>query len=204
MEASTRFLLSSSSISRHLLLRNPNPRFLPLPPLNLPSRRRPAATSAAGATSFLSSSSPFKPYKPFASLSSPLRSLLNQKHHHDLDSTNGSPVPALPVTAAEGGDLGFVVGGNAAANWTVVILGWLGAEEKHLKRYAEMYGAKGFRSVRFVVPVKETVGFDLGRNVDERIEGLAREVARWCEEGERDGKERNLVFHTFSNAGWLV
>ncbi|XP_020270053.1 uncharacterized protein LOC109845244 [Asparagus officinalis] len=34
--------------------------------------------------------------------------------------------------------------------------------------------------------------------------GVSEEVARWGEEGGRDGKERNLVFHTFSNTGWLA
>lgn len=86
----------------------------------------------------------------------------------------------------------------------MVLLGWLGAEEKHMKRYAEVYGAMGMRSVRFVVPVGETVRLDLCKNVEDRIRGLAEEVDRWCKEEEEDGRERYLLFHTFSNTGWLV
>lgn len=83
-------------------------------------------------------------------------------------------------------------------------MGWLGAEENNLKRYAELYAAAGARTVRFVVPPGETLGFDLGRNVEGRIQKLAAELAAWIEEGVRGEKERHLIFHTFSNTGWLV
>lgn len=101
-----------------------------------------------------------------------------------------------------GGDERLLVERGAA--WTVVLLGWLGAEHKHLKRYAEIYNGRGIRSVRFVVPVKELMGLDLGRRVEERIGVLASDLARWCAETEEDGRERRLLFHTFSNTGWLA
>ncbi|XP_020591754.1 transmembrane protein 53 [Phalaenopsis equestris] len=95
-------------------------------------------------------------------------------------------------------------GGEKGAIWTVVLLGWLGAEERHLKRYADIYNARGIRSVRFVVPLWEMVGLDLGQRMEAKIARFAEELANWCLESEKDGRERNLFFHTFSNTGWLV
>ncbi|XP_078438715.1 alpha/beta-Hydrolases superfamily protein [Wolffia australiana] len=83
--------------------------------------------------------------------------------------------------------------------WTAVLLGWLGAEQRHLRRYAEMYGSRGMRTVSFVVPVDE-LAFDLGRGVEEKIGRFAAELAAWVEGGPR----RRLLFHTFSNTGWFT
>ncbi|KAG0491506.1 hypothetical protein HPP92_004904 [Vanilla planifolia] len=107
------------------------------------------------------------------------------------------------LTICDGGSHIDVFGGNREM-WTVVLLGWLGAEEKHLRRYADIYIARGFRSVQFVVPLREVVGLDFGRKLEEKVARLADELAHWCSDTTRDGKERNLLFHTFSNTGWLV
>ena len=82
----------------------------------------------------------------------------------------------------------------------VVLLGWLGARQKHLRRYADLYRDRGVRSVRFVVPVREVVGLDLGRRVERRVADLSVEIAAWCDADRR----RTLLFHTFSNTGWLA
>lgn len=102
----------------------------------------------------------------------------------------------------EGGDLGLCNGKGAI--WRVVMLGWLGAEPKHLNKYAGLYTSKVIEPVKFVIPVKELLGFDLGRRVQDKIARFTTELVSWCSQTEEDGRERCLLFHTFSNTGWLT
>jgi hypothetical protein len=44
------------------------------------------------------------------------------------------------------------------------------------------------------------VGLDLGRGVERRVADLSAEIAAWCDADRR----RTLLFHTFSNTGWLA
>lgn len=101
------------------------------------------------------------------------------------------------------GELAFVDEKNRPVV-TVVVLGWLGSKQKHLRRYAEMYNLLGLNVVTFAASVNDVFGFDLGRNMEARIAELSNELVLWIEEKEEDGRERFLVFHTFSNTGWLA
>ncbi|KAF4373449.1 hypothetical protein CsatB_026599 [Cannabis sativa] len=121
--------------------------------------------------------------------------------HHGL-----SPSPAdvmyrwhLPEPAAID-----VSGGSecssAKSRTVVVLLGWLGAKQKHLKRYAEWYTSRGFHVITFTFPMSEILSYQVGGKAEKHINLLVDHLAEWLEE--EHGK--NLVFHTFSNTGWLT
>lgn len=82
----------------------------------------------------------------------------------------------------------------------VVLLGWLGAKQKHLKRYAEWYTSRGYHVITFTFPMAEILSYQVGGKAEQNIELLVHHLADWLEE--EHGK--NLIFHTFSNTGWLT
>ncbi|KAG6470631.1 hypothetical protein ZIOFF_071708 [Zingiber officinale] len=209
MEASTRLLGSTAAF--HLQLRtialpalsiplsNPNhPRFplvssSPIPSIAFPRCSRPAFQCAVDG--------PFGSRPPFSSLS--FSRLFGSIYSKDRAVVSGPGYKEGSFRwendqkITEGGDPGFA--NEKGAIWTVVLLGWLGAELKHLNKYAMLYSSLGIRPVRFVVPVKELLGFDLGRRVEEKIACFTQELVSWCSETEKDGRERCLLFHSFSN-----
>ncbi|GKB47567.1 transmembrane protein 53 [Tanacetum coccineum] len=73
--------------------------------------------------------------------------------------------------------------------------------QKHLRRYAEMYNVVGVNAVTFAVSVDNVIGFDFGRKLERRV---CQEVVEWVERKEEDGRERVVMFHTFSNTGWFA
>ncbi|XP_068645721.1 uncharacterized protein [Aristolochia californica] len=82
----------------------------------------------------------------------------------------------------------------------VILLGWLGAKQKHLKTYAEWYTSRGFHVVTFTFPMSDIISYNVGGKVDQNVESLADHLASWV--SEEQGKK--LIFHTFSNTGWLI
>ncbi|KAH6831374.1 alpha/beta-Hydrolases superfamily protein [Perilla frutescens var. hirtella] len=89
---------------------------------------------------------------------------------------------------------------SAKSRTVVVLLGWLGAKQKHLKRYADWYTSRGFHVITFTIPMSELLRYQIGGKVEQDVELLVNHLADWLEE--EHGK--NLVFHTFSNTGWLT
>uniref|UniRef100_A0A1D1XWY2 Transmembrane protein 53 n=1 Tax=Anthurium amnicola TaxID=1678845 RepID=A0A1D1XWY2_9ARAE len=82
----------------------------------------------------------------------------------------------------------------------VVLLGWLGAKQKHLKRYADWYTSRGFHVVTFTIPLADILSYNCGRTAEQNIDLLANHLADLV--AEEQGK--NLIFHTFSNTGWIM
>ncbi|RDY03110.1 Transmembrane protein 53-B, partial [Mucuna pruriens] len=82
----------------------------------------------------------------------------------------------------------------------VVLLGWLGAKQKHLRKYAEWYTSRGFHVVTFTHLMGEVLSYQPGGKAEHNVHLLVDHLADWLE-GE---SEKNLVFHTFSNTGWLT
>ncbi|OMO62363.1 hypothetical protein COLO4_33108 [Corchorus olitorius] len=82
----------------------------------------------------------------------------------------------------------------------VVLLGWLGSKQKHLKRYAEWYTSRGYHAITFTFPMIDIISYQAGGKAEQNIDMLVNHLAGWLE-GEHG---KNLVFHTFSNTGWLT
>ncbi|GAB2279555.1 hypothetical protein Dimus_014198 [Dionaea muscipula] len=181
-----------------------------LPPL-VASRIRHDAVSS----SYFPCSSVFPNSSPLGFLLSLSSSLFSPpRNHHHLHGYDG--LGRLNAWCNDGGLISWygpqdpVDGEGAAAladrgcQVTVVLLGWLGAKPRHLKKYAELYTSRGFSVVTFAVSVSNVLWADLGRSIEERIRELVNQLVSWLSEPEKDGRSRFLIFHTFSNTGWLV
>ncbi|KAL5754620.1 hypothetical protein ACOSP7_022840 [Xanthoceras sorbifolium] len=146
--------------------------------------------------------------------SNPVKLFLSLSHSRLLNISCSTPFRPAPNDAGftwNPAPRGVVDGGASVAGFgvqgkavTVVLLGWMGAKTKHLRRYVEWYNSKGINAITFVVDVREVLWFDLGRRADKRVSDLRDTIATWVSEKEEDGRERCLIFHTFSNTGWFV
>ncbi|KAH7850718.1 hypothetical protein Vadar_001989 [Vaccinium darrowii] len=210
MEASVR-ILNPSLLNRHLstsvLLKYPRRHKVPYKrfPHSPPTRVVALSANPHFPSPFHSSSLP-----PPSSISHPNSS--PSGFFQSLSTNNFSPFVADSAVQksfewnlalnANGGEVGVV--GSKGPLVTVVLLGWLGANPKHLKRYVELYNARGIHALIFVASVTDVLSIDLGRKLEKRVSALASELGSWLDETEKDGRQRLLLFHTFSNTGWLA
>ncbi|XP_043818038.1 uncharacterized protein LOC110626059 isoform X2 [Manihot esculenta] len=88
----------------------------------------------------------------------------------------------------------------AKSRTVVVLLGWLGSKQKHLKKYADWYTSRGFHAITFTFPMAEILSYRVDGKAEQDIDLLVNHLADWLEE--EHGK--SLIFHTFSNTGWLT
>eukprot|EP00268_Persea_americana_P068071 TRINITY_DN9433_c0_g1_i1.p1 TRINITY_DN9433_c0_g1~~TRINITY_DN9433_c0_g1_i1.p1 ORF type:complete len:423 (-),score=56.52 TRINITY_DN9433_c0_g1_i1:97-1365(-) len=213
MEASVRLITSSTHhLNRHLNLHPiPKPKTLKSPIKTLKTTR-PSPPSISSPSASISNPPPSPNPLGFllslslslssspSSFSSPIRS--NCFSSAASDAKDRILDGDRPLNCSDGDDLGFF--GEKGPVLTAVLLGWLGAEQKQLKRYADLYGSRGVRTVSFIVPVRDVLGFDLGKRIEARVAAFAEELIEWLSETDKDGVERGLLFHTFSNTGWLA
>uniref|UniRef100_A0A7N0TPI3 Transmembrane protein 53 n=1 Tax=Kalanchoe fedtschenkoi TaxID=63787 RepID=A0A7N0TPI3_KALFE len=88
---------------------------------------------------------------------------------------------------------------SAKTKTVVVLLGWLGAKQKHMRRYADWYTSRGFHVITFTFPMSEILSYQIGGKAEQQVDSLVVHLADWMEEN-----EKSLIFHTFSNTGWLT
>uniref|UniRef100_A0A7N0TUT1 Transmembrane protein 53 n=1 Tax=Kalanchoe fedtschenkoi TaxID=63787 RepID=A0A7N0TUT1_KALFE len=88
---------------------------------------------------------------------------------------------------------------SAKTKTVVVLLGWLGAKQKHMRRYADWYTSRGFHVITFTFPMSEILSYQVGGKAEQQVDSLVNHLADWLEEN-----EKSLIFHTFSNTGWLT
>ncbi|GLU19870.1 hypothetical protein SLE2022_360930 [Rubroshorea leprosula] len=156
-----------------------------------------------------SSLSPISPNsKPFGSLSVSSSVPFNsQVYFNSFPRSNPNEAGFVwnraPESVVDGGSRVDLVGDKGPVV-TVVLLGWLGSKRKYLKRYVEWYNSRGIHAVTFVVQVTDMLSFDLGTRLEQRISAFGSELGSWVLEKEEDGRERCLILHPFSNAGWLT
>ncbi|XP_010414122.1 PREDICTED: transmembrane protein 53-like [Camelina sativa] len=213
MEATAR-ILSASALNRRLLLSKlnlkPDTRSIKFtdqfcfPSHNAVSRR----SSSASATRIRCSSLPPNAnlFKSLFFLTSTFRLENSAVHANPFRSepNDGVAVWNRAPRTVNGGGNAAIIAGSEGKETTVVLLGWLGAKAKHLRRYVEWYNSRGINAVTFTVEVRDLLRLDLGRRLERRIAEFGNELVNWVSVKEDDGREKCLVFHSFSNTGWLV
>ncbi|OIV93747.1 hypothetical protein TanjilG_07650 [Lupinus angustifolius] len=192
MEAHLR-IFNTSILCRQLLLHKttpPPPPFLSISSSLFPSSHSPNLPPFSIPRNFFTSLTSSHFSLPHTSNLKPFNS------HHSGTAWNRAPVNShIPKLG---------LSGDRDRDVTVVLLGWLGAKNKHLRRYVECYNSRGFHAVTHVVDVKEFICFDLGDLLDRKIEGLTNDIVSWVSDKDDNGRERCLVFHVFSNTGWFI
>ncbi|XP_066375477.1 uncharacterized protein [Miscanthus floridulus] len=140
---------------------------------------------------------------PFASL--PVMQTVYQYANFPKTSGQADAMPAIPSSPSDVLYRWHLPDPRVCADFpdksqtVVVLLGWLGSRQKHLKRYADWYTSRGFHVVTFTLPMSDIVSYNLGGKAEKNVEMLSEHLADWV----REESGKKIIFHTFSNTGWL-
>lgn len=140
---------------------------------------------------------------PFASL--PVMQTVYQYANFPKTSGQADAMPAIPSSPSDVLYRWHLPDPKVYADFpdksqtVVVLLGWLGSRQKHLKRYADWYTSRGFHVVTFTLPMSDIVSYNLGGKAEKNVEMLSEHLADWV----REESGKKIIFHTFSNTGWL-
>jgi hypothetical protein len=140
---------------------------------------------------------------PFASL--PVMQTVYQYANFPKTSGQADAMPAIPSSPSDVLYRWHLPDPRVYADFpdksqtVVVLLGWLGSRQKHLKRYADWYTSRGFHVVTFTLPMSDIVSYNLGGKAEKNVEMLSEHLAHWV----REESGKKIIFHTFSNTGWL-
>lgn len=174
-----------------------------------PENLCPPSSSAAS-----SSPSPF-----FSSFNTPSTSSGDSSarpvHTWHSPSAHSTAVPSGNTTQSLESSSSGEAAALREATTSVVLLGWLGARQKHLRKYAEWYNEQGMEALTFVLPMGDLLSLNPGDKAERHVDVLVAELEAWLEadaggesvsgrEGADNASERSFVFHTFSNTGWLA
>lgn len=140
---------------------------------------------------------------PFASL--PVMQTVYQYANFAKTSGQADAMPAIPSSPSDVLYRWHLPAPRVCADFpdksqtVIVLLGWLGSRQKHLKRYADWYTSRGFQVVTFTLPMSDIVSYNLGGKAEKNVEMLSEHLSDWVREESR----KKIIFHTFSNTGWL-
>jgi hypothetical protein len=140
---------------------------------------------------------------PFASL--PVIQTVYQHAKFIKASRKEEAIPVIPSSSSDAlyrwhlPDPRVCCNSSDKSHTVVVLLGWLGSRQKHLKKYADWYTSRGFHVVTFTLPMSDIVSYNLGGKAEKNVEMLSEHLAGWA----REESGKKIIFHTFSNTGWL-
>jgi Eukaryotic protein of unknown function (DUF829) len=83
----------------------------------------------------------------------------------------------------------------------VLLMGWWGAEIRHVNKYAELYQKRDCATVSVVADTLQVMTHLAYPSLDDCAREGAREVAKLLRENEKDDKKIPVIIHAFSNAG---
>lgn len=92
-------------------------------------------------------------------------------------------------------------GGVEYPRAVVLLMGWWGAEIKHVNKYAQLYQKRDCATVSVVADTIQVMTHLAYPSLDDCARDAVREVAKIIRENERDGKKIPVIVHAFSNAG---